>query len=278
MNLETKIYRALLKLYPREFRQEYGQEMIRVFQESLRSEGSSFGFWLRTFWDVLSSVFKVQLDTTGGGFMRTGLVKFGAVCGVALGFYYAWIGMTSPLFTTPSWIESIIWNACFNVLLLGFALLRNTRPHALEIAGYAALVTSQAINILPVESLGMVGLWFSLAGLFTLAFGSESTGTKYLLKPKYCWHLQHGWSCLSFCFRYFICASHLSAKIFKVCIRSSLLCFRLGWVGSSSRSVGPFGLLQAKILIVHLEHNPRELHDIRTFLQSLVEPLSSRFS
>jgi hypothetical protein len=171
MNLETKIYRALLKLYPREFRQEYGQEMIRVFQESLRSEGSSFGFWLRTFWDVLSSVFKVQLDTTGGGFMRTGLVKFGAVCGVALGFYYAWIGMTSPLFTTPSWIESIIWNACFNVLLLGFALLRNTRPHALEIAGYAALVTSQAINILPVESLGMVGLWFSLAGLFTLAFG-----------------------------------------------------------------------------------------------------------
>ena len=171
MNLETRIYRALLKLYPRAFRERYSEEMTRVFQESLEQEGSSFRFWIRTFWDVISSAFTVQVNTSRGGFMRTALVKFSAVCGAAVGFYYAWIGMTSPLFTTPSWIESIIWIACFNFLLLGFALLRNTRPHALEIAGYAALVTSQAINILPVESVGMVGLWFSLAGLFALAFG-----------------------------------------------------------------------------------------------------------
>ena len=103
--------------------------------------------------------------------MRTTLVKFGAACGVAVGVYYAWIGITSPLFTTPSWIESIIWNTCFNFLLLGYVLLRNTRPHALEIAGYAALLISQTINMLPVESLGMVGLWFSLGGIFALAFG-----------------------------------------------------------------------------------------------------------
>jgi hypothetical protein len=171
MNLEARIYQALLKLYPREFRQEYSEEMTRVFQESLNSQGSSVGFWIRTFWDVISSVFTVQASTKRGGFMRTALVKFGAVCGVALGFYFAWIGMTSPLFTTPSWIESIIWNACFVFLLLGFALLRNTRLHALEIFGYAALLASLAINTLPVESIGEVGLWFSIAGFFALAFG-----------------------------------------------------------------------------------------------------------
>jgi hypothetical protein len=55
MNLEMRVYRALLKLYPRAFRQEYGEEMTRVFQENLASEGSSFGFWIRTFWDVVSS-------------------------------------------------------------------------------------------------------------------------------------------------------------------------------------------------------------------------------
>jgi hypothetical protein len=55
MNLEMRIYQALLKLYPREFRERYSQEMTRVFQESLSSQGSSFGFWIRTFWDVLSS-------------------------------------------------------------------------------------------------------------------------------------------------------------------------------------------------------------------------------
>ena len=171
MNLETRIFRALLKLYPRAFRQEYGEEMTRVFQESLSSQGSGFRFWIRTFLDVISSAFKVQLNTTRGGFMRTVLVKFGAVCGVAVGFYYAWIGMTSPLFTTPSWVESSIVTACFGFLFLGYAVLRNARPHALEIAGYAALLISQTINVLPVESLGMVGLWFSLGGIFALAFG-----------------------------------------------------------------------------------------------------------
>jgi hypothetical protein len=171
VNLETSIYQALLKLYPRAFRQEYSEEMTRVFQESLRSQGSSFRFWIRTFWDVISSTFMVQANIKRGGFMRTALVKFGAVCGVAVGVYYAWIGMTSPLSTTPSWIESSIVTACFNFLLLGYVLLRNARPHALEIAGYAALLISQTINMLPVESLGMVGLWFSLAGIFALALG-----------------------------------------------------------------------------------------------------------
>jgi hypothetical protein len=171
MNLETRIYQALLKLYPRAFRERYSEEMTRVFQESLSSQGSSFGFWMRTFLDVISSAFKVQLNTTRGGFIRTVLVKFGAVCGIAVGVYSARIGMTSPLSTTPSWIESSIVTACFNFLLLGYALLRNARPHALEIAGYAALLISQTINMLPVESLGMVGLLFSLGGIFALAFG-----------------------------------------------------------------------------------------------------------
>jgi hypothetical protein len=55
MNLELRVYRALLKLYPQAFRREYGQEMTRVFQESLSSQGSSFGFWIGTVWDVISS-------------------------------------------------------------------------------------------------------------------------------------------------------------------------------------------------------------------------------
>jgi hypothetical protein len=55
MNLEMRVYQALLRLYPRAFREQYSEEMIRVFRESLNSQGSSFGFWARTFWDVISS-------------------------------------------------------------------------------------------------------------------------------------------------------------------------------------------------------------------------------
>ena len=167
----TPIYQMLLRLYPRDFRNQYGEEMTRVFQGSLHDQGSSFGFWIRVIWDAISSAFKIQLNTMRGGFMRTTLVKFGAVCGVAFGLNIAWIGITSPLFTTPSWIESTIWNTCSIFLFLAYALLRHTRPNALEIAGYATLLISLTINMLPVESLGMVGLWFSLVGIFALAFG-----------------------------------------------------------------------------------------------------------
>jgi hypothetical protein len=50
-----RIYKLLLNLYPRAFRQEYGKEMTRVFQENLASEGSSLKLWMQTFADVFSS-------------------------------------------------------------------------------------------------------------------------------------------------------------------------------------------------------------------------------
>ena len=50
-----RIFNLLLKLYPRAFREKYGEEMSRVFQESLHREGSSLQFWVRIGWDVISS-------------------------------------------------------------------------------------------------------------------------------------------------------------------------------------------------------------------------------
>jgi hypothetical protein len=50
-----RFYKILLNLYPREFQKQYSEEMTRVFQESLSNQGSGFGFWIRTFWDIVSS-------------------------------------------------------------------------------------------------------------------------------------------------------------------------------------------------------------------------------
>ena len=208
-------YKILLNLYPRDFRNQYGDEMTRVFQESLCNQGSSIGFWIRVIWDAISSAFKIQLNTMRGGFMRTTLVKFGAVCGVAFGLNIAWIGITSPLFTTPSWIESTIWNTCSIFLFLAYALLRHTRPNALEIAGYATLLISLTINMLPVES--------------------------------------HGSLFPSFLRKYFNRVCYLLVKTSKAHTRFTLPCFKLGWVESSSHSVGLFGPLQIKTLPAQLE-------------------------
>jgi hypothetical protein len=134
MNLETKIYRALLKLYPREFRQEYGQEMIRVFQESLRSEGSSFGFWIRVIWDVISSASHEQI--LGGWNMQNVLVKFGGIAALLYGFFIPAAallakGATITITDSNYWIYWMLELIC-GVAIPSVAILASLKSFSLE--------------------------------------------------------------------------------------------------------------------------------------------------
>ena len=58
-----RVYQILLRLYPRAFREKYGNEMTRVFQDSLEQEGASFKFWVCVVWDVISSVTAERANT-----------------------------------------------------------------------------------------------------------------------------------------------------------------------------------------------------------------------
>lgn len=57
-------YRALLHLYPRSFREEYGKEMCSVFSERRRNTSgiAIIGLWMETFFDVLSNALRVHWD------------------------------------------------------------------------------------------------------------------------------------------------------------------------------------------------------------------------
>lgn len=59
-------YRALLHLYPKSFRAEYGDEMTAVFARELRSAsgGGAFMFLVRTFFDTLINAAAVHGDIT----------------------------------------------------------------------------------------------------------------------------------------------------------------------------------------------------------------------
>ena len=74
----TRIYQTLLRLYPRAFRETYGDEMTRVFQENLKHEGSSLGFWTRVAWDALTS--SLREKQLGG----TMLNRFAAICCIVI--------------------------------------------------------------------------------------------------------------------------------------------------------------------------------------------------
>jgi VanZ family protein len=78
-----RFYKILLNLYPREFREQYGEEMTQVFQENLASEGSSFKLWIQTFADVFSSASREHVQ----GDRMSLLNKLAGISSVVIGVW-----------------------------------------------------------------------------------------------------------------------------------------------------------------------------------------------
>ncbi|HTS60484.1 MAG TPA: Clp protease N-terminal domain-containing protein [Candidatus Acidoferrales bacterium] len=59
MNLSERIYRFLLRAYPRRYREQFAEPMARCFRDQLRAASgpaAAAGLWLRTLADLVSSV------------------------------------------------------------------------------------------------------------------------------------------------------------------------------------------------------------------------------
>jgi hypothetical protein len=57
--MSTLVYVWLLNFYPDDLRREYGEEMVLVFADDLRSRGA-----LRVWWNTLSELFRIALPHT----------------------------------------------------------------------------------------------------------------------------------------------------------------------------------------------------------------------
>jgi hypothetical protein len=145
VNLEIRTYRTLLKLYPREFREHYGKEMIQVFQESVQQEGSSFGFWTRTIYDAISSAGREHIS--GGTIMnQIYLARLGAIATAAISALYFGVGLIPLVLTDFSgfylWFSELVAAgtvALFVAAIAGFAFSQPCRPNLTEWAGYALI-------------------------------------------------------------------------------------------------------------------------------------------
>jgi hypothetical protein len=109
-----RFYKILLNLYPREFRDQYGEEMTRVFQENLTSEGSSFKLWIQTFADVLSSATREHFQ---GGYMSL-LSKLAAVSSVSIGVLYIFL-LSIGSFRPPSNLEAFTYLVVHAMVFVG---------------------------------------------------------------------------------------------------------------------------------------------------------------
>jgi hypothetical protein len=153
-----RFYKILLKLYPREFRDRYGEEMTRVFQESLNSQSSSFGFWVRTFWDVISSAGRERI--LGGRDMNNALVKIGGIAALIYGLVPI---LLIPFLQTQAPVM-YGFNLIYNSLI---SFLFNAAPLGLAISG-AFAYSSQAHT--RVERFGFLLCMVCVASLLIQSF------------------------------------------------------------------------------------------------------------
>ena len=78
-----RFYRLLLRLYPEQFREQYGPEMVLFFRLSLQEaveKDRTFSFWLSTLWEAVVSSVRIRM-TEGWGAAG---VKLSALAGVGL--------------------------------------------------------------------------------------------------------------------------------------------------------------------------------------------------
>ena len=68
--LGRTLYSAVLQAYPKDFRARFGNEMIEVFSQEIRSQSKQHGFcgafrvWCSAFWEVLSVAGPLRLQSS----------------------------------------------------------------------------------------------------------------------------------------------------------------------------------------------------------------------
>jgi hypothetical protein len=158
----ARIYKILLNLYPRAFRDQYGEEMTRVFQENLASEGSSFKLWIQAFVDVLSSASREHVQ---GGVMSL-LNKLAGISSIVIGVWQV-VFLSNILLNAPIIGVSnlqVIFHVLLFVLVFVGLLVRPAEERSriwwFTVITFAALVPLNLIAYFAAKT--VLGEWLGL--------------------------------------------------------------------------------------------------------------------
>src|SRR5437899_294396 len=154
MNAE-RIYRLLLRAYPRDFRAEYGREMMLVFRDQCEeSDVRTVGFWAAVICDVARSAPALRVEAT-----RTAevIMKLAAMLTVLLGAYdivsavVEWVAGSKGAID-GTYVLAVVLGVFASVLLLGagvaILLLTAWSRQAARLALVASLVMTLAARLL----------------------------------------------------------------------------------------------------------------------------------
>lgn len=87
------LYRSLLRLYPREFRTDYGDDLVQHFSDLVTDRGTRAA-WTRTTTDLIITIPRYRLEsimsekaTTTSLYLTIGILTLGGVASLLIGFY-----------------------------------------------------------------------------------------------------------------------------------------------------------------------------------------------
>jgi len=150
-----RVYRLLLRVYPRDFRSEYGREMTLIFRDEYRMcDTAALTFWVSMVWDVAHSAMSMWADVwiaRGKNYTRTVevVMKFAGILAASLGVFGVLnavaegVAMRGTLERPP--LLGVVLGGAAGVLLIaaGAAVVRSTR--SARNTATIALVTSLLI-------------------------------------------------------------------------------------------------------------------------------------
>jgi hypothetical protein len=143
-----RVYRSLLRAYPRELRDEYGEEMARCFRELCREElEDRGGLGLAALWvHTLPELFYTALKERSTMFAR---YAYRAAVGVALAaaFILVWLSLGVGIIGADGDPANMMY---FGVLAVGIigAIVARFRPHGMARALFATALAQALVAVI----------------------------------------------------------------------------------------------------------------------------------
>ena len=134
-----RVYRLLLRVYPSDFRSDYGHEMTLIFRDEYRMRGATaLAFWMSIVWDLTHSAMSVWADSLiarGKNYTQIfgAIMKIPSILAASLGVFGALnavaeaVAMRGALERPP--LLAVVLGGVAGVLLIvaGAAVVRSTR-------------------------------------------------------------------------------------------------------------------------------------------------------
>ena len=145
-----RAYRSLLRAYPRELRDEYGDEMARCFKdlcrEGLDDNGGSglAALWARTLPELLYTALKERSTMLSSTMLARNAYRSGAGVALAAAFILVWLSLGVGVIGADGDPANLMYVGVLTVGIVG-AVVARFRPHGMARALFAAALAQASV-------------------------------------------------------------------------------------------------------------------------------------